>query len=177
MFENSEFERIVREYAKPLFKYCYARTHNKELTEETLNDVFEVLFIKWDSLSIDSNIRAYLYRVADNCIKHNLKKYNDYYEKTTSLDRLVESNGLIDESIDDEYFKPIATTEQQIKQVYEKLDEESRVLFECRYISELTLNEISDKLNMPYSTLRYKLFKLEKLIKQIISNIFQDFSI
>ena len=172
MFDESEYERIVREYAKALYRYCLARTHDKELAEETLNDVFEVLFVKWDSLNVGDNIRAYLYRVADNCIKHNLQKKKRYYEKTESFVELVEKGILTDKYVEDDYFGSPDMTESRITQIHEALDEESKLLFKYRYIEKLTLNEVSQKLGVPYSTLRYRLFKLEEQIKNIVSNFF-----
>lgn len=74
MFDIHEFEKIAVKYRKPLFKYCYYRLHNDTtLAEETVNDIFLVLYRKWDELDLNGNIRAYLYRVADNCIKHKVR--------------------------------------------------------------------------------------------------------
>ena len=66
MVDITEYERVVREYRAPLFKYCFYRLRdNLELTEETVDDVLHVLYRKWDIIDPDGNVRAWLYRVAD----------------------------------------------------------------------------------------------------------------
>ena len=175
MFDNERFDSIVRELSPQLFKYCLARTnYNKELAEETLNDVFAVLYTKWDTLDLDDNIRSYLYSVANNCIKHNLEKHRAYYNNVESYDLLAEVNGLGEQSHEDEYFSDEAQVEKQIAQIISGLDENEKALFKYRYIDKLPLMEIAEKTGIPYSTLRYQLFKLERGVKKKISKYFEN---
>ncbi len=74
MVDIEKYEFIVEKYTRPLFQYCYYRLdENSALTEETMDDIMHLLYQKWESLDVDGNIRAWLYRVADNTIKYNKK--------------------------------------------------------------------------------------------------------
>ena len=176
MFDNEKYEGIVREFSTPLFRYCYSRTdHNKELAEETLNDIFEVLFTKWDTLILEENTRAYLHRVADHCIRRNLERHRRYYNNVDSYEKLVEQNGFSGKTEEDEYFA--AETEEHLNRLYNSLEEDDKLLFKYRYMERLTLTEIAEKATIPYSTLRYRLFKLEKIVREKVTLIFENSNI
>ena len=176
MFNKSEFEKIAEKYRKPLFKYCYYRLRSdKVLAEETVNDVFVALYKKWDELNLNGNIRAWLYRVADNCIKHNLESYNKFYSHVISIDEAIENHGLSDIGIMDEYFDETddETIEKYIYRIKDFLPTEYQEIYEYRYIQKKTLTEISEHIGIPYSTLRLRLCKLEPMILNEIKKLFE----
>ena len=173
MVDNNEFMRILQTYSTPIFKYCYFRLlQNKALTEETVNDIFSVLYQKWDSLDF-GNIRAYLYRVADNCIKHNLSNYNRYYQHIESLEEAVENNKLNFAEQYDEYFTDDETPEEvYIEKIKQALPDEYREIFTYRYIEKKTLMETSELTGIPYSSVRLRLIKIEKIVRDEVNKIF-----
>lgn len=176
MFDLHEFEKIADKYRKSLFKYCYYRLNNDTtLTEETLNDIFMVLYRKWDELDLNKNIRAYLYRVADNCIKHNMESNNKYYSNVIPMDEAVEKHGLDDVGYFDDYFQEMDEhdTQEYICRIKALLPVEYQEIYDYRYIQKKTLTEISEIIGLPYSTLRLRLSKLEPLIRDEIKKIFQ----
>ena len=175
MFDIHEFEKIADKYRKPLFKYCYYRLHNDTtLAEETVNDVFLVLYKKWDELDLTGNIRAYLYRVADNCIKHNLESHNKYYAHVVSTDDKEEAASFIDAGYLDDYFGEHAEidTYEYICRIKDSLPTEYQEIYDYRYIQKKTLTEISAIIGLPYSTLRLRLSKLDPLIRKEIKKLF-----
>lgn len=174
MVNDDEYMNIVNQYRKPLFQYCFYRLmNNRTLTQETLDDIFYVLYKKWDSLDLNGNIRAYLYRVADNCIKHNLTLFNRYYDNNESLEEAVESRKFNRGYYLDDYFDDPAFDEtvyfEKIKQL---LPEEFRQIFVYRYMEKRTLTEISILIGIPYSSLRSRIAKIDDVIRDVIKNIF-----
>lgn len=174
MVDNSEYMRIVKKYRKPLFKYCYYRLmENKTLTEETIDDIIHILYQKWDTLDLNGNIRAYLYRVADNCIKHNLENYNRYYKRNESLEDAIDNNRFDYVEQYDDYFLDDETPEEvYIEKIKQVLPDEYRQIFIYRYIEKKTLMETSKLIGIPYSSLRLRIIKIEKIIRNEIKKIF-----
>ena len=174
MVDNNKYMRIVIQYRKPLFQYCYYRLmHNKTLAEETMDDILHVLYKKWDTINPDGNVRAYLYRVADNCIKHNLEKYNRYYKHNESIEEAIENNKLDYMFQYDDYFDgDELTDERYIEQIKQALPEDYREIFSYRYIEKKTLNEVSSLTGIPYSSLRLRISKIERMVKNEIKKIF-----
>ena len=173
MFDGKEFERIVNKYNAELFRYCYYRMkNNKQLAEETLDDIFMVLFKKWDSLVFkdDGAARAYLYRVADKCIKHNQNSpVNDVplsFEKLLHYDAL---NGL---AIYDDYFKSERPTEEYLKDIAFSMPAKIQQVFCLRYIEKKKLTDIAAATGLPYSTIRSRLQRAEAFAEKEIKIFF-----
>lgn len=175
MADLNEYIRIVEKYRKPLFKYCYYRLQQDQtLAEETFDDVIHVLYQKWDSLDVGEHIRAYLYRVADRCIKRSLEKHRRYYRHNESLDEALEAHRLEPGEYCDVYFQREELSEEEaIAKIRETLPVEYRPLFVHRYIEKKTLMEISAQTGIPYSSLRLRIGKLERLIRDEIRKMFQ----
>lgn len=174
MVDNNEYMRIVKKYCKPLFKYCYYRLmENKTLTEETIDDIIHILYQKWDTLDLNGNIRAYLYRVADNCIKHNLENYNRYYQHNESLEEAIDNNRFDYVEQYDDYFLNDETPEDvYIEKIKQALPDEYKEIFTYRYIEKKTLMETSKLTGIPYSSLRLRISKIEKLIRDEVKRLF-----
>lgn len=173
MFDNDKYESIVNKYSQTLYKYCYIRLNkDSDLTEETLNDVFRVFYQKWDSLEIGENIGAYLFRVADMCINNARRSYNRYYSHNESYESIMAEKRSESAMHFDEYFKDDRFSEEEhIERIRQSLTKEDRDLFTDRYIEKKTLQEISESRGVPYSTLRYRLMKLDIAVKNIIKKI------
>ena len=171
MFDEEKFNAIVAKHSRALWLYCFDKLKNKELADETLNDIFTVLWKKWDRIDTEDNVRAYLYRVTDFCVKHNHAKNVKYYEKHESYEALeTDPEGL---SRSDEYFsdKP-GEDENNLLLIKKALDSEYQELFDYRYIQKKTIQEIVSIMSIPYSTLRYRLHKMEGMIREIIKKTF-----
>lgn len=173
MVDLNEYERIVKEYRKPLFKYCYYRLNgNIDLTEETIDDILHVLWRKWSTLDLNGNVRAWLYRVADKEILHHLKNYNRYYKHNESLEEAVEERKTEHLEYYDTYFAEAQVPEEvYIKQIHDHLTDEYKLIFRYRYMEKKTLMETAALTGIPYSSLRMRINKLEKIVRQKIEDI------
>ncbi|MCI8331701.1 MAG: sigma-70 family RNA polymerase sigma factor [Clostridiales bacterium] len=174
MVNNNEYMNIVNQYKKPLFKYCFYRLmNNTALAQETVDDIFCVLYTKWDTLDVNKNIKAYLYRVADNCIKHNLTRFNRYYKHNESLEEAIENHKLDTAYHMDDYFNDLHFDEEiYIEKIKQCLPTHYQEIFVYRYVEKKTLTEIAQIVGMPYSTLRLRITKIDMIIRDIIKNIF-----
>ncbi len=85
MQQEEEFLRAYEELADPLFRHCYFRVYDRERAKELLQETF----IKaWKSMCEGAqvnNMRAYLYRIANNLIIDHARKKKEY-----SLEALAE---------------------------------------------------------------------------------------
>lgn len=175
MVDIKEYERIVKKYRKALFRYCYYRLNeDRELTEETFDDIIHVLYKKWDTLDRDGNVRSWLYSVADREIKGALRRHKRYYDRCTSLEEAVENGDCEHLEYYDEYFNDSSTpVEEYLERIRSSLPEEYRDVFVYRYVEKKTLTEVSSLTGIPYSSLRLRILRLEKLIRAEIEKIFK----
>lgn len=169
MFDEKLFEKIFNEYADALYKYCYLKLSSKELSEEVVNDTFKVLYIKWDTVDTDADVRPYLYRIADNCIRSALRRENKYYDNNQPLQQAYE-DGQLDRAVSyDEYF--YVSTEEYYEIIQNELPDEYKKLFVYRFVQKMTIENISETTGVPYSSVRLRLRKLKKLIRKEIKKI------
>jgi RNA polymerase sigma factor (sigma-70 family) len=125
------------------------------------------LLKKWDSLKKD-NIVAWLFRVADKHIKNTFKQM-----KREENRRVFNVNKPIHELPTYSNYNDISEKDvkKYIDEIYEKLSDEEKEIYELRYRKNLTLREIVKELNMPYGTLYYQNRQLEVKLKNLIKEI------
>ena len=71
---NNIYDEIVATYYNEIKYYCLKKTNNKADAEDCAQDVFFMLWQKRKKIDFGSNIKAWLYRAADNIIKDCLRK-------------------------------------------------------------------------------------------------------
>jgi len=167
-FDVNKYDEIVRKYQSIIFNYAnYHLYNNKQYADEVTNDVFLVLFKKWSKVAhIDINhdphnqMKAWLYNVAEkevkNCIRKNLK----YLANVTSLDDYFPSD-------DEKHYM----TEKYISGIKDKLNDEQRLIFKHYIVDEKSIVDVSKLLDMPHSTVRYKIAKIKKIAQKVINDI------
>ncbi|MBC7488111.1 MAG: RNA polymerase sigma-70 factor [Cytophagaceae bacterium] len=113
-FNLNDIEKIFRTHHKMLCKVAYAIVKDKSAAEDIVQDVFLTIWKKRNELTIDSNLKGYLYRaVSNSCLnylqsyhKRNVKSYDEFNEQalgsltihdTMDYDRL---NAAIERAID-----------------------------------------------------------------------------
>lgn len=72
-FENT-FDEIAEQYYTSIFKYCWVKLCDEHSAKDCTQEVFLILYKKMDKLKLSENIRAWLYRTADNVINNYRKK-------------------------------------------------------------------------------------------------------
>ena len=176
MVDPQKFERTVRKYQRMLVGYLWRRLgYDEGLALETFDDVICVLYRRWDDLDTGGDIAPWLFRVADNCIRANVRKNERYYSRHVPLDEARDSLPREDLSVTDAYFDdPGLTDEELVLKVRDSLPEGMRDLFTYRFIEKRTLGEISEITGIPYSTLRYRLAKTEAAARRSIRDMFES---
>lgn len=175
MVDPQTFERTVRKYQRMLVGYLWRRLgYDEGLTLETFDDVICVLYRRWDDVDVGENIAPWLFRVADNCIRANVRKNERYYSRHIPLDDAGGALRSQDFAVNDSYFDNSGMTEEElIGAVRDSLPEGMRELFTYRFIEKRTIEEISEMTGVPYSTLRYRLMKTEAAARRKIKDMFE----
>ncbi len=124
-------------YADAIFRHCYFRVYDREKAREMMQDAF---MKTWEYLSkgkeID-NLRAFLYRVANNMvIDHSRKK------KESSLDALMEEG--FEPAVNDK--TTLAAEAGQMIALLDRLDVKYRDAVRMRYLDDLSPKEIAHAL-------------------------------
>lgn len=134
--QNDQFLQAYDQYADAIFRHCYYRVYDREKARELSQECF---MKTWEYLSqgkqVD-NLRAFLYRVANNLIiDHSRKK------KESSLDAMMEEGFEPAETGPD--MTTITAEANQMIALLDKLDEKYRDVVRMRYLDDLSPKEIA----------------------------------
>lgn len=91
-YENM-FDEIAEQYYNSIFRYCCVKLSDEHAAKDCTQEVFMILFEKLDKLKLSENIRAWLYRTADNVMKNYRKKHKETvpYDDVTEVSEDVYS--------------------------------------------------------------------------------------
>ena len=149
---KTEFENTARKYYRSIFNYCLVRLCTNEAADDCTQEVFLAFYRRLKELD-NENIRAWLYRTADNVMNNYRRKYRDPAELTDDLpDLAAEDSYCLDPP-----FEGILT------------EEETAMLTE-HYIEGRTIAEIAEKRGRTAAAV-YKEF--QRIKKRLSGNIYQ----
>lgn len=134
----NDYEGIVREHSPAIYRYCLFKLNNDSASaEDVTSEVMLLLFRKWNTLDTAGNIRAWLYRAADNLIMRKRSEIHKHQGQTVPMDELAGMETELSLAHEDEYF---AEEEELIKKCTEltenEFGEEGSELFILRYIKK-----------------------------------------
>ncbi len=155
MKQDSVFDDIANKYYQSIYNYCFVRLNNEQSAKDCTQEIFLILYKKMDKLDLSENIRAWLYRTADNIIKNYLK--NIKYNLSTD-----------DENTPEIAVEDIYNEEQPLKGI---VNSDELSLLTSYYIDGTDINTLSRKTGKSESAI-YK--RLERLKNKIRKNIYKD---
>lgn len=172
--DQNAFAEIVELYKDKVYQLCYRMLGNAHEAEDMAQEAFIRAYVNISRFNTDLKFSTWLYRIATNlCIDRIRKKKPDYY-----LDAEVAgTDGLTMYSqIPAEVKKPEDELEgmelqELIQQEILKLPEKYRTVIILKYIQELSLNEISEILDMPLGTVKTRIHRGREALRQQLRKI------
>ncbi len=146
------FEHAYADYADAIFRHCAFRLVNREVGKELMQESFLRL---WNELGKGTqvlNMRAFLYRIANNLIVDYVRK-----KKEASLDELQESGWDVGEDKTQEMQNHVQFHE--ILDSLKNLKHGDRELIVMRYIDGLSPSDIAEVLMESPNTISVRLHR------------------
>lgn len=169
--DQNAFGDVIEIYKDKVFQICYRMLGNRHEAEDISQEAFIRAYVNINRFNIDLKFSTWLYRIATNlCIDRIRKKKPDYYldAEVPGTDGLnmysqISSNTRLPED-DVESLELQALIQREIS----KLPEKYRAVIVLKYIEELSLNEISEILELPLGTVKTRIHRgREALRKQL----------
>lgn len=152
IYDEKKIEELIRENYTDIYKFCFYHVENKEVAQDITQDVFLKFLSRLDDYYEYGKLKNYLYVVAKNSIR-------DYFRKPKELS-LDEVEGEVPDNGMEEI--PVRIDVLRVLNSLEPFEKELIIL---RYYQELRIKDIARILNMPISSIRYKLKKAEMIVK------------
>lgn len=154
-----EFLEAYDKYADDIFRHCYYRLFDRERAKDVMQDTFMRTWEYMQKGQKVENVRALLYRIANNLIIDFVRK-----KKESSLDELQEAG--FDPAIADDDMSRISARMDGAKAIeaLQQLDDTHREVLVMRYVNGLEPAEIAEVLDQTPNTVSVRIHRgLEKL--------------
>ena len=145
LLSKEEVEAYAEEYYASIYKYCIYFLSNKEDAEDATQETF-VVFSRKGHLIEEEHIKMWLFRTAHNMI---LREYKKRYTKTNR--ECVFDETLLEASRKFTSFEENMVSyygERHIKEVYNRLSDREKELFDLYSDGTLKTGEISQMLGV-----------------------------
>lgn len=155
--EPAGFDDLIARWHAPLWAFVRRLTGDDEAAREILQDVWLRVIRGIPRLRDGSKLRAWLFGIARRTLMDRLRHQ---YARTRAVD--------LDVDVDDIPMEPpvdqidLETLDRALDQL-PLLEREAVSLF---YLKELSLNEIADALKVPVGTVKSRLFRGRRLLRQ-----------
>jgi RNA polymerase sigma-70 factor (ECF subfamily) len=169
--DHEAFSQCYDFYAPKLYRHAFYRLGSKELAEDLVSEVFiKVWEFLADPAKKIENLRAFLYRIANNLI---IDRYRGKDRQPILINEELE-NILGDEG---EWEKDLGKRVEfeEVLRSLEKMPEATREILTWRYIDELGIGEIAElsgrTKNAVYVALHRALREMRALLKKDYENL------
>lgn len=172
--DQNAYEDIVNLYQHKLYQVCYRMLGNKEEAEDITQEAFVRAYINLHSFDQNRKFSTWIYRIATNlCIDRIRKKKPDYYldaevAGTEGLD--MYSQIAADEQLPEEALEQMELQER-IQYEISRLPDKYRAVIVLKYIEELSLQEISEILEMPLGTVKTRIHRGREALRKQLANV------
>lgn len=172
--DQNAYAEIVEIYKDKVFQLCYRMLGNRHEAEDMAQEAFIRAYINIASFNINLKFSTWLYRIATNlCIDRIRKKKPDYYldAEVSGTDGLtMYSQVAADTALPEDEVESIELQES-IQREISKLPEKYRSVIVLKYIEELSLNEISEILDMPLGTVKTRIHRGREALRHQLRNV------
>ncbi|MFT4204791.1 MAG: sigma-70 family RNA polymerase sigma factor [Chitinophagaceae bacterium] len=164
--KDEALELIYRRDWKELYVYIFSFTHNKNLTEDIIQETFLQLWKYKDSIQINDSIVGYLKTSA----KNNYLRWVRQNQKRPIVEQNEMQDNAIETSEENIYMKNLAYREMQmrINKTIRKMPEQMQNVFVLRKERGLSYKQISKIMDIAEGTVKKQLYYAMKLLKRYI---------
>jgi RNA polymerase sigma-70 factor (ECF subfamily) len=156
--EPAGFDDLIARWHGPLWAFVRRLTGDDDAAREILQDVWLRVIRGIPRLRDGSKLRAWLFGIARRTLMDRLRHQ---YARTRAVDLDVEVDEIPTEPPADE-IDDLDGLERALQQL-PLLEREAVTLF---YLQELSLNEIAEALKVPVGTVKSRLFRGRRLLRQ-----------
>ena len=176
-FQNGDelaYNELVNRYKNKLLNFIYRYFGSKDDAEDILQETFIKLYYKKDYYKPISEFSTWIYTIAANLSKTELRKRKR--RKTSQLSEMGVENKEFDIRYEDDTDLEINTeyNEHEINKAIQDLETPFRTAFILRDIQELSYEEISKITEVPLGTIKSRInrarIQLQSKLKEIYKN-------
>lgn len=161
--QNIAFLEAYEQLSDAIFRHCYFRVSDRDKAKELMQEVFTRT---WQFISAGKdiqNMKAYLYKVANNLIIDQYRK-----KKEVSLDDLQEEG--FDPGFDDREHLENFIAGKEAMALLTNLDDLYREVVVMKYIDNMTVSEIAQVLQISENVVSVRLHRALRKLRSLFNH-------
>ena len=155
-----KIEKIYREYYDTVFKYLFCLTHDKDISEDLVQETFIRMIKNIDKFEGKSKLSSWLCEIAKNLWIDYLRKN----KRKVELNENEELNIQSEQNIENEYIE--REDENKVFEKIKALDEISQKVMYLRVKGEMSFKEIGDILGKSENWARVTFYRAKQKVKE-----------
>tara|TARA_B100001094_G_scaffold230000_1_gene224623 strand:- start:389 stop:895 length:507 start_codon:yes stop_codon:yes gene_type:complete len=157
--ELPSFDNLLNSNWDYVYNYLLKKTSNEYISEEITIKSFSKAFEKIKMYNPKYNFKTWLISIAKNNYSDYLKKKKLLFKEVNSqkIESIVSEINPEQDMINRENYDNLNSKIDELKPMY-------RDMIKYRYLEDLSIQEISKKLNQPVNTVKIKIFRAKKLL-------------
>lgn len=172
--DRAAFAELVELYKDKIYHLAYRMLHNRHEAEEIVQETFLRVFTNLERYDETQKFSTWIYRIGTNLCIDRLRKRKPSYSLDSEMNEgegtdwysLLPSQ----EDTPDEQLL-LSETQTQIRESIETLPEKYKAVVILRYLQDLSLQEISDVLSMPVTTIKTRLHRGREFLRKKLEKI------
>lgn len=172
----SAFDQLVRRYDQKLFRIAQTITHNREDSQDAVQETFLSVFQHLEAFRESAGFSTWLIRIVVNQSLMKLRKRNR--TKEISLDERLQPDGetvpidIADWVPNPEERYQVAELRAILARALEALRPNDRTIFVLRDIEGLSIEQAAEVLSLTCASVKSRLFRARLQLRQILSAYF-----
>ena len=169
-----QLEQCIRDYGKEIYSFCLHLTGSVQEAEDLYQDTFLKAMELITSIDYEKNPKSFLLSIALRLWKNKKRKYA-WRMRIAGTESLVEEAV---ENLEGEQYPEeeiiCKETHEMVRNAVARLEEKYRIPVYLHYTAQLSVDEIARVLKIPQGTVKTRLYKARKLLKEELEVVLDE---
>jgi RNA polymerase sigma-70 factor (ECF subfamily) len=167
--DQQAFAEIVDLYKDKIFHLAYRMLNNRHEAEDVVQETFLRVFKNLDRYDPNQKFSTWIYRIGTNLCIDRLRKRKPTYSLDADMNDQEGLDGYslipsVDQTPESELL--MSVTKQLVYNAIDSLPSKYKSVMILRYLQELSLQEISDVLGMPVTTIKTRVHRGREFLRK-----------
>ena len=157
------FDNLLSTNWDYVYNFLLKKSKDDFLSEEITIQSFSKAFEKIHLFNEDYKFKTWIVSIAKNQLNDYLKKKKIRFENIENIksESLKNNFNPEEELINKERYNYVNEKIDELKPMYKEI-------IKLKYIEDLSINQISEKLNQPVNTIKIKIYRAKRILNQIL---------
>lgn len=168
--DTDELIELVKLHGKSIYGFCYQLMGNKEDTDDLYQETFLKAVELRRKLDASRNPKAFLISIAIRLHKNHRRKlaWRQRIAPTAALDEAANKPGSFASEATPEEAVLSLELRTMLENAASQLDDKIKLPLYMYYTADMTVEEIALALGIPTGTVKSRLFKARKTMRQVL---------